>query len=133
MNWIDLSSDKKARAARLSWRSRKLLKNWNYDEEGQSILNRIIEHSIKGKSWKPYINRPLKPKGRWKTRGGRDQDWWRGQQGNKERSRRKCREVFRLIELDWNYIVNMRVRERIGRSMVLVLNPDCDFVKGGES
>lgn len=88
MNWIDLSDDNKAKAARLNWRSRKLLKNWNYDEEGQSVLNRIIEHSAKGKSWKPYMNRPLKPKGRWKTRGGRDQDRWRGQQGNEERSRR---------------------------------------------
>lgn len=77
MNWIDLSDDSKAKAARLNWRSRKLLKNWNYDEEGQSILNRIIEHSTKGKSWKPYMNRPLKPKGRHKTRGGRDQDRWR--------------------------------------------------------
>lgn len=78
------------------------------------------------------MNRPLKHKGRWKTRGGRDQDRWRGDKGDKERSRRKCREVCRQIDFEWNCRVQV-CGDCFGDSMSGALqlgnNPDCDSVK----
>lgn len=82
----------------------------------------------------------MEGKGRWKTRGGRDQDRWRAHQGNKERSRRKCRDVCRSNDFDWilrNLPTSEQVESCFVKSMYGTLelkdNPDCGFVKGGES
>ena len=77
MNWIDFSSDKKAKAARCNWLARKMLKSYSYDEDCQCIMNRFIEsfgNSPKRNAWKMFMCGNLKNRGRTKTRGGRDQD-----------------------------------------------------------
>jgi hypothetical protein len=52
------------------------------------FVHKLAEQQISDWARGVLHGKPPWHKGRWKTRGGRDQDRWRGQQGNEERSRR---------------------------------------------
>lgn len=109
------------------------------EEQIADVIRQVQKEMYYREMHRQSRGKPPWHKGRWKTRGGRDQDRWRKRHSLVKimRERRNLRygsieDYCRANGIEFRRFVPDQC-ERASGTLTLKDNLDCDFVKGGES